>query len=121
MEKCSSCVSITAKSAAKSNSQPGTLNNRPLNVTTFGVTTNFEWDEAKNRANMRKHAFDFADAEEMFRGVLVVDPRHARGLRAHVVFAERDLETIRIISLIEATSREQKEYEKAIPDRLEAN
>ena len=34
----------------------------------------FEWDEAKNRANIRKHGFDFAEAEEMFRGVLLVRP-----------------------------------------------
>lgn len=27
----------------------------------------FEWDEAKNRSNIRKHGLDFADAEEMFR------------------------------------------------------
>ena len=27
-----------------------------------------EWDEAKNRANLRKHGFDFADAAEMFDG-----------------------------------------------------
>jgi hypothetical protein len=33
----------------------------------------FEWDNAKNRANIRKHGLDFADAEEMFRSVLVVD------------------------------------------------
>ncbi len=33
----------------------------------------FEWDEAKNRANLRKHGYDFADAEEIFRGLLVVD------------------------------------------------
>ena len=33
-----------------------------------------EWDERKNRANRRKHGLDFADAEEMFRGVLVVEP-----------------------------------------------
>ena len=35
---------------------------------------NFEWDEAKSRANVRKHGFDLADAEEMSRGVMVVDP-----------------------------------------------
>ena len=34
----------------------------------------FEWDESKNRANIRKHGFDLGDAEEMFRGLLVVDP-----------------------------------------------
>jgi uncharacterized protein len=33
-----------------------------------------EWDEARNRANIRKHGLDFADAEETFRGLLVVDP-----------------------------------------------
>jgi uncharacterized DUF497 family protein len=66
---------------------------------------NFEWDEAKNRANIRKHGFDFADAEEMFRGVLVVDPDTRRdygeprwtglgivgGRLAHVVFARTRL------------------------------
>jgi uncharacterized DUF497 family protein len=96
---------------------------------------NFEWDEAKNRTNLRKHGFDFADAEEIFRGVLVVDAdtreeyseRRWTGLGvvggrvAHVVFAEVNLETIRIISLRKATTRERKEFEKAIADRLEKN
>jgi uncharacterized DUF497 family protein len=95
----------------------------------------FEWDEAKNRTNLRKHGFDFADAEEMFRGMLAVDADTRKdygesrwtglgivgGRVAHVVFAEGDLETIRIISLRKATSRERKEFEKAIEDRLEEN
>jgi len=34
----------------------------------------FEWDESKNRANVRKHGYAFAEAEEMFRGVLLVRP-----------------------------------------------
>jgi len=34
----------------------------------------FEWNEAKNRSNIRKHALDFADAEQMFRGALVIEP-----------------------------------------------
>jgi uncharacterized DUF497 family protein len=34
----------------------------------------FEWDEAKNRANIRMHGFDFAEADELFRGVLLVAP-----------------------------------------------
>ena len=33
-----------------------------------------EWDDAKNRANIRKHGFDFADAEEMFHGALLIRP-----------------------------------------------
>ena len=95
----------------------------------------FVWDEAKNRANIRKHGFDFADAEEMFRNVLIVDADTrddygesrwtalgtVGGRVTHVVFAEGDLETIRIISLRKATSHERKEFEKAVKDRLEAN
>jgi len=94
----------------------------------------FEWNEAKNRANIRKHGLDLADAEEMFRGVLVVDPDTRedygekrwiglgmiRGRTAYVVFAERGPEIIRIISLRKASRRECKEYEKTIQDRLEA-
>ncbi len=90
----------------------------------------FEWDEAKNRANIKKHGFDLRDAEEMFHGVLVVDPdmREDYGERrwvdlgtiggrvAYVVFAEVAEEAIRIISLRKATARECKEYEKAIQD-----
>jgi uncharacterized DUF497 family protein len=52
--------------------------NEPVNflcgVTTFGVTMTFEWDEGKNRANIRKHGLDFAEAEQMFRGVLIAEP-----------------------------------------------
>jgi uncharacterized DUF497 family protein len=34
----------------------------------------FGWDEAKNRANLQKHGFDFADAEEMFRVGFFYEP-----------------------------------------------
>lgn len=34
----------------------------------------FEWDEVKNRLNIRKHGFDFLDAEEMFNGILLAYP-----------------------------------------------
>lgn len=94
-----------------------------------------EWDPAKNRANLGKHGFDFADAEEMFEGALVVDAdtredygeNRWRGLGriggrvVQVVFCERGPDTIRIISLRKATNRERKEYEKTIQNRLEAN
>jgi len=93
-----------------------------------------EWNQAKNRSNIRKHGFDFADAEEMFRGLLIVDPDtredygekrwvgigSIRGRIAHVVFTEPSPETVRIISLRKATSRERKQYEKEIQNRLEA-
>jgi uncharacterized protein len=95
----------------------------------------FEWDEAKNRANIRKHGFDFADAEEMFRGLLLVSPDTREeygeerwvgfgllgGTVAAIVFARRDSETIRIISLRKADHEERQDYEKAIQDGLEAH
>jgi uncharacterized DUF497 family protein len=96
------------------------------------ILDKLEWDEAKNRANLRKHGLDFVDAREMFRGGFFyeLDTREdygrwtglgmIRGRIAHVVFVERGAETIRVISLRKASRRECKEYEKAIRDRLEA-
>lgn len=92
----------------------------------------FEWDEAKNRANIRKHGFDFADAEIMFRNLLLVRPDTREdydekrwigvgavgGRIAAVIFAERDEQTIRVISLRKADHEERKEYEKAIAHGL---
>jgi uncharacterized DUF497 family protein len=95
----------------------------------------FEWDEAKNRSNTRKHGFDFSDAEEMFRSLLLVRPDvredygeerwigigMIRGRCAFVAFAARTDDTIRIISLRRADHEEREEYEKAIQDGLEAH
>jgi uncharacterized protein len=94
-----------------------------------------EWNEAKNRADIRKHGLDFADAKEMFRGVLVVEPDTRedyeekrwkgigaiRGRTTAVIFVERSPEAIRIISLRKADHEERKEYEKAIQNGLEAH
>lgn len=94
-----------------------------------------EWDEAKNRANIRKHGFDFAEAQEMFRRALLVRPdtREDYGEErwigigmvqdrvAFVVFAESPDDTIRIISLRKANHEERQEYEKAIQNGLEAH
>ena len=96
---------------------------------------NFEWDLTENRANIRKHGFDFAEAEEIFRGVLVVEPdtredygeRRWRGIgtirgrTTVVVFTEPAPETIRIISLRKADHEEREEYETAIHDGLETD
>ncbi|MGA8271766.1 MAG: BrnT family toxin [Candidatus Sulfotelmatobacter sp.] len=46
---------------------PEEINERP-------TAYHFEWDEAKNRSNIRKHGLDFADAEEMFCGFLLAHP-----------------------------------------------
>jgi uncharacterized DUF497 family protein len=94
-----------------------------------------EWNETKNRINIRKHGFHFAEAEEMFRRFLLVRPdtREDYGEErwigigtiqsriAVVAFAERPQDTIRIISLRKADREERKEYEKAIQNGLEAN
>jgi len=93
-----------------------------------------EWDEAKNQTNIRKHGFDFSDAEQLFRGPLLAEPdvredygeRRWAGLgtlgncTVKVIFAESGEDTLRIISLRKATSRERKEYEKALQNGLEA-
>jgi uncharacterized DUF497 family protein len=95
----------------------------------------FEWDESKNRANVRKHEVDFADTEEMFRGLLLIRPDTdgdydeerwlgigmIRGRVVFVAFVERPPDTIRIISLRKADHEERKQYEKAIQDGLETN
>jgi uncharacterized DUF497 family protein len=93
----------------------------------------FEWDEKKNRQNIRKHGFDFVDAEEMFAASFSSRPtferttekaaglgsaRFAAALRSWS-FTERGPTTIRIISLRKATRRESKQYEKAVQDQLE--
>ena len=95
----------------------------------------FEWNEAKNRSNIRKHGLDFADAEEMFRGFLLVRPDTRedygeersigigmiQGRVAFVAFAEPSQDTVRIISLRKADHEEREEYEKAIQHGLEAS
>ncbi len=95
----------------------------------------FEWDEAKNRANIKKHGFDFADAEEIFRGPILVRPDTRedygeerwigigmiRSRIAFVAFAAEREDTIHIISLRKADHEERKEYEKALQNGLEAN
>lgn len=34
----------------------------------------FEWDEAKNLANVRNHRIDFADVPEMFDSPMLIEP-----------------------------------------------
>jgi uncharacterized DUF497 family protein len=83
----------------------------------------FAWDEAKRRANLRKHGIDFADAATIFRGITVTaeDDREAYGERrfltlglledqvVSVAHTERGQE-IRIISILKATKHEARFY-----------
>jgi len=92
----------------------------------------FEWDEAKNRANIRKHGLDFADAAQMFNGPVLARPDSRadygeprwigsgmiNGRLAFTAFTQRSGNTIRIISLRKASREERKEYENAIQNRL---
>ncbi len=81
------------------------------------------WDEAKRRANLRKHGLDFADAEDVFAGITytIEDRRFEYGEQRFVtlgmlrdaVIVIAHTETpgrIRIISMRKATRYEQILY-----------
>lgn len=91
----------------------------------------FEWDEDKNRLNIRKHGLDFNDVPRMFQRPMLVleDDRFiydetrwiAMGwldaLVGVVVYTERQDEVIRIISARRATEREVIRYAQTISRR----
>ena len=84
----------------------------------------FEWDEAKNTENIRKHRIDFADVPAMFDGPMLIelDERMDYGeerwsgmgfLRhrvAVVVWTERQNDVVRIISARKANQYEQTRF-----------
>jgi uncharacterized protein len=86
----------------------------------------FEWDEAKNLENIRKHEIDFADVPAMFEGEMLIelDDRFDYGEDrwfgigflglgiAIVVWTERRKDAIRIISARRANRYEQKRFEQ---------
>ena len=92
--------------------------------------TRFEWDEAKNRRNTRKHGLSFSTAASMFEHphLVNVDMRHGYGedrwiavgliglVVCVVVYSDRVDEhgtrTIRIISARKATRHEREEFER---------
>ena len=90
----------------------------------------FEWDETKRAANLAKHGIDFVDALEMFAAPLFVksderkdygEPRWqglgiVRGRLMVVAYTKREPNTVRIISLRKANSREKDFYQGAIKD-----
>ncbi|MDF5728713.1 MAG: BrnT family toxin [Rhizonema sp. PD38] len=83
----------------------------------------FEWDEAKRFANIRKHGIDFIDVPDVFDGdtVTVQDNRYdygeqrfvtfglLQGILVAVVHTERG-DSTRIISIRKATKYEQRIY-----------
>lgn len=81
------------------------------------------WDEAKRRANLRKHGLDFADVEQVLAGITytIEDRRFEYGERRFITFGMlRDTvvviahtetpATLRIISMRKATRNEQILY-----------
>lgn len=85
----------------------------------------FEWDDAKRKANLRKHGVEFADAVSVLddpRAITVEDRDHdeqrfvtlgkdAFGRVLVVVYAYPQPEVVRIISARKAEPHERRQYE----------
>lgn len=97
-----------------------------MHVNVYNVLNmNFTWDETKRQTNLQKHGLDFADAEKVFNGPLVLfeDTRENYGeqrmigiglldyLVVLMVHVESD-DAIRIISMRKADSDETDLYYK---------
>ena len=92
----------------------------------------YEWDEKKNRANIKKHGFDFADAWEIFESPMIVSPDVSqdygedrwiglgdfRGRVVLVVFTEPTHKVRRIISVRKALKAEHRYYENTLKDEF---
>ncbi len=88
----------------------------------------FEWDEKKNRTNIRDHKLDFVDVPPVFSGPMLVesDEREEygedrwvgigflRNVAIVVVFTEPRRDTIRIVSARKANKRERNRYEQSL-------
>ena len=89
----------------------------------------FEWDKEKAASNLKKHGVNFEEAETVFGDLLARifdDEEHSfeerrNGIVGHsiknrlliVSFAERENDTIRIISARETTPTEGRKYKNA--------
>jgi uncharacterized protein len=93
----------------------------------------FTWDEKKNEQNIKKHGFDFAEANQVFDSVLISSLDESQdygedrwigigtlqnGTVVVVVFTEEENDVIRMISMRKASKNEKEKYEKEIKDRL---
>ena len=86
----------------------------------------FEWDEAKNLENIRKHQIDFADVPAMFDSEILIEFDHRSDYDeerwigigflgpgvAVVVWTERSQNLIRIISARRANNHEKKRFQR---------
>jgi uncharacterized DUF497 family protein len=87
----------------------------------------FTWHESKRLANLSKHGLDFADAERLFAGPMLVfeDDRQNYGEQRMIGVGVLDFlivvvvhvesgDEIRIISMRKATRHEEDEYYRTI-------
>ncbi len=88
----------------------------------------FEWDEAKNKANVRKHGVDFETAKRIFEGPVVTRIDHRKdygedryttigrvGGAALIVVAHTNRDGhIRLISARPASRKEKQTYHERI-------
>jgi len=83
----------------------------------------FEWDEAKTRANISKHGFDFLDGRQLFDGRPRLDmpsPRREElrvltiaildGQFITLIWTHRPEDVIRIISMRRAPRAEERQH-----------
>ena len=92
----------------------------------------FEWDDEKNKENIRKHGLDFADAWQIFDAPMLtaLDTKEDYGedrfigigflknFVVVVVYTEPEEETTRIISLRKALKHERERFEETLRNQL---
>ena len=100
-------------------------------TTKMSASMKYTWDENKNERNFRKHGVWFEEACTVFsdkNALEIYDDQNSSvteqryivlGLSSSprlliVVYCERDLDQIRLISARKATKKESKDYEKRI-------
>lgn len=84
----------------------------------------FEWDETKQRQNLRKHGIDFIDAAQAFDGFILeigLDPAHSheerwialgeiQGIVIRIVYTLPRGDVIRLISVRKAKRHEREAF-----------
>ena len=78
----------------------------------------FEWDESKRLSNLRRHGFDFVDAEMVFADetVSLLDDRFAYDEARWITIHTETDEIIRVISIRKASKNEEEYYFTKIRD-----
>ena len=100
---------------------------------TYDGDVKFSWDPEKDLNNRRKHGIGFADAVRVFESdtecLDIRDDSHSGGEERFitigprgdrlvlVVWTERDLETVHVISARWATRRERGLYQRRMEER----